>query len=219
MPESKVFHEDCMEGMKRFPDGFFDLACVDPPYGINAFQGTNRASRKMFAGKTENWDAEIPSKEYFEELKRVSKNQIIWGGNYFLEHLGNTRAFIIWDKLNPDRCFADCEFAWSSFDQVARIIKLRPQSVNEKDGGKIHPTQKSTALYHWVFKNYAQPGQRILDTHLGSGSSRIVAFHLNLDFYGFEIDEAYFTEQEIRFNRETALPLFTNIETLQTKLL
>lgn len=155
--EIKVFNQDCLEAMKQMPDKIFDLAITDPPYGINAFQGTNRASRRQFAKKTENWDSAIPSAEYFVQLRRVSKQQIIWGGNYFLEHLGSTRGFIVWDKLNPDRCFADGEFAWSSIDQVARIIKLRPQTENPKDGGKRHPTQKPVALYKWLLLNYAPP--------------------------------------------------------------
>jgi site-specific DNA-methyltransferase (adenine-specific) len=200
MAESKVYNEDCMIGMSRYPDKHFDLAIVDPPYGINAERGTNRASRKMFKSKEYGWDKEIPSQEYFNELLRVSKDQIIWGGNYFLDILGNTRGYLIWDKLNPDRNFADCEFAWSSIDQVARILKLkRVQELNVEDGGKIHPTQKPVALYKYIMKKWGGVDFRILDTHLGSGSSRIAADELGFDFTGFELDKEYYEAQELRF--------------------
>ena len=195
-----AYNSDCMEAMAQMEDNAFDLAIVDPPYGIKAEQGTNRASRKQFADKTYGWDAEPPKAAYFKELRRISVNQIIWGGNYFLNHLGNTRGFIIWDKLNPDRCFADCEFAWSSFDVVARIYNSkRTQELNRDDGGKIHPTQKPIALYKWLLKNYAKEGDKILDTHLGSGSSRIAAHDMGFDFEGYEIDKDYFDAQEKRF--------------------
>lgn len=210
MPISEVYNEDNIKVMARYPDKFFQLAIVDPPYGINAFQGTNRASRRMFAGKKDNWDASIPGPEYFNELRRVSKEQIIWGGNYFLENLGSCRGFIIWDKLNPDRCFADCEFAWNSIDGVARIIKLRPQSENAKDGGKIHPTQKPVQLYKWIIANYAKQGGAILDTHLGSQSSRVAAWQMGFDFYGCEIDKDYFNTGNARFEEQRKIAsLFT----------
>jgi len=124
-------NEDNMLMMARYPDDYFDLAIVDPPYGINAEHGTNRASRKMFKDKKTGWDSSVPNEIYFKELMRVSKNQIIWGGNYFLNYLGSTRSFIIWDKLNPDRNFADCELAWCSFDRVARIFNNKKSSRNE----------------------------------------------------------------------------------------
>jgi site-specific DNA-methyltransferase (adenine-specific) len=199
-PISRVYNMDCMDAMKQMPDNYFQLSLVDPPYGINAEQGTNRASRKQFKNKAYGWDSAIPEAGYFTELKRVSVNQIIWGGNYFLAHLGNTRGFIIWDKLNPDRCFADCEFAWSSLDVVARIYKTeRVQELNAKDGGKIHPTQKPVQLYKWLLKNYAKEGDKILDTHLGSGSSRIACWDGGFDFWGFELDADYFKAAEQRF--------------------
>ena len=195
-----TFNQDCMDAMREMKDNEFDLAIVDPPYGINAEQGTNRASRKQFKAKVYGWDSSPPKAAYFKELRRVSINQIIWGGNYFLNHLGNTRGFIIWDKLNPDRCFADCEFAWSSFDSVARIYNSkRTQELNRDDGGKIHPTQKPVALYKWLLKNYAKEGDTILDTHLGSQSSRIAAHDMGFDFTGYEIDADYFNTGEKRF--------------------
>lgn len=206
---SQVTNENNMDFMKRCPDGFFDLAVVDPPYGINAEHGTNRASRKQFKDAEIGWDAEIPDIEYFIELFRVSKNQIIWGGNYFLHHIRdvigekvNCRCFITWDKLNPDRNFADCEFAWTSFDEVARIYKeKRVQELNRLDGGKIHPTQKPVRLYHWIFQRYAKKGMKILDTHLGSGSSRIAAHINELDFYAQEKSKFYFDAQNERFEK------------------
>lgn len=189
---NKLYLLDCMEGMKTFPDKYFDLAVVDPPYGINAEQGTNRASRNQFANKKYGWDNSIPNKAYFAELRRISNDQIIFGGNYFLEHLGSTRGFIIWDKLNPDRCFADCEFAWNSIDCVARIYKdKRTQELNREDGCKIHPTQKPTRLYKWILHNYANPEMKIIDTHVGSASSIIAFLDFGCDWIGFEIDEDY----------------------------
>jgi site-specific DNA-methyltransferase (adenine-specific) len=198
---STVINIDCKQYMKSIPDNFFDLAITDPPYGINAEQGTNRASRKQFKEKKYGWDSKIPDEEYFNELFRVSKHQIIWGGNYFLELIGNCRCFIIWDKLNPDRCFADCEFAWTSFDEVARIFKpKRVQELNEVDGGKIHPTQKPIALYRWCLENYAKEGFKIFDSHLGSGSHRIAAKMLGFDFFACELDKDYFDAQDLRYN-------------------
>lgn len=201
MELNKLYLMDCIKGMKAFPDKYFDLAIVDPPYGINAEQGTNRASRKQFADKTYGWDKSIPDSAYFAELRRVSRDQIIWGGNYFLEHIGSTRGFIIWDKLNPDRCFADCEFAWNSMDRVARIYKdRRTQELNNEDGGKIHPTQKPIRLYKWILNNYAKPEIekmkekrkfRIVDTHVGSASSIIAFLDFGCEWIGFEIDEDY----------------------------
>ena len=204
-PKINLIHGDCMECLSMAGDNEFDICIVDPPYGINAEQGTNRASRKLFQDKEYGWDSGIPDKDYFDELRRVSKNQIIWGGNYFLEHLGSTRSFIVWDKLNPDRCFADCEFAWCSFDEVARIFKpRRVQELNKSDNGKIHPTQKPVALYKWLLQNYAKPGDKILDTHLGSMSIAIACFDLGFDLTGTELDKDYYDAGVARFERHRA---------------
>lgn len=202
MPLSEVFNMDCMEGMKEYPDKYFDLAIVDPPYGINAEQGTNRKSRKQFSDKQYGWDSCAPSLEYFIELFRISKNQIIWGANHFIENIpsSNTKCWLVWDKKNPDRCFADAELAWCSNIDNVRIINIkRVQELNVLDGGKIHPTQKPTHLFDWIMKRFCNEGDKILDTHLGSGSSRIAAYALGFDFTAFELDKDYYDAQDKRF--------------------
>jgi site-specific DNA-methyltransferase (adenine-specific) len=184
-----------MAVMARYPDKYFDLSVVDPPYGIQI--NMNMGRRKGMGTKhiNKNWDNEIPSDEYFEEIFRVSKNQIIWGGNYF--NLPATKCFIIWDKKTPeDLSFAMCEFAWTSFDKVAKIFRKAIQTDNNN---RIHPTQKPVALYDWIFHNYAKPTDKILDTHLGSGSSRIAAHKAGLHFVGCEIDKEYFDAANKRY--------------------
>ena len=189
MSNIEYYNEDCMAGMARYPDKHFDLAIVDPPYGIgvNKMQLGN-GKRKIYRGK-DDWDKEPPSEEYFKELFRVSKNQIIWGGNYF--KLPPTRCFLIWDKQLPEGfSFASCEFAWTSYDLSAKTFYKRPQG---QDGGnRIHPTQKPVALYKWLLTNYAKPGDLILDTHVGSASSLIACHDLGFSAVGFEIDEEYY---------------------------
>ena len=197
----KITCEDNMELMARYPDGYFDLAIVDPPYGY----GDKKTNILNFRQKEQHreWNT-APTDSYFLELFRVTKNQIIWGGNYFLNHIGNTRSFLIWDKLNPDRCFADCEFAWNSTDQVARIFKGRPQELNKKDNGKIHPTQKPVPLYKWLLKNYATPGDKILDTHAGSFSIGIACWEMGFDLEAYEIDKDYHAAALKRFKERTS---------------
>lgn len=240
-----AFNRDCLEAMKEFPDGHFDLAVVDPPYGDAAedskdstklrFHGGDRWDKyskdnlqkqvdigthvhgrgrqerykdvlvertggtwaAKYGKNINNWDV-APSKEYFDELFRISKNQIIWGGNYF--NLPPTRCFLIWKKLTISESFsmAMAEYAWTSFNGNAKVFECAPQGNKEK---RFHPTQKPIELYDWVFKNYAQDGFKILDTHLGSGSSRIAAWKAGLDFYGYEIDKTYFDLQEQRFEK------------------
>lgn len=199
-PESmtQVFNRNCMEAMREFPDKFFELAIVDPPYGIGeklVNGGTWARERKS---EYSEWD-KVPNPEYFNELFRVSEHQIIWGGNYF--DLPPCRCFIVWDKPQMRiPTMADCEFAWTSFDSVAKIASI----LQEKGKERIHLAQKPIALYKWLLKNYAKPGDKILDTHLGSGSSRIAADQMGFDFWGYELDKDYFEASVKRFNQYKA---------------
>lgn len=201
---SEVYLMDCIAGMKHYPDKFFDLAVVDPPYGIAKWSngsGANTLS-DVEKNKINNWDSQVPTPEYYEELFRVSKNQIVWGGNYFFENLGNCYHMIVWDKKNRGMHLADGEFAWTSYKKTAmRIFEKHLSSTEAKGITRIHATQKPIALYDWIFANYASEGDLILDTHLGSGSSRIAANKAGLDFVGFEIDEDYFNASEERFKK------------------
>lgn len=210
MAESIAINADCMAMMAEMEDNAFELAIVDPPYGISVGQMNMGSRQTVRPDATKVWDDAIPSAEYFEQLRRVSRNQIIWGGNYF--PLPPTRGFAVWDKAESmyGRSFAECEFAWTSFDVSARILKLNPNQLE-----RIHPTQKPVALYKWLLTNYAKPGQKILDTHLGSGSSRIAAHDLGFEFVGFELDESYFNAQEARFANHIAQP---NIFQLQAEV-
>ncbi len=201
VPSSEVYLEDCVKALKRYADKHFDLAIVDPPYGIN-FSETiekntwNKRLKKKHSAKY--WDKEIPNEDYFNELMRVSKNQIIWGGNYFLEFLPSTPCFLIWFK-SQNFTGADCEMAWTSFKSPTRSLNLS-RVVAHTSEIKIHPTQKNIKIYDWCLKNYAKPNDLILDTHLGSGSSRIAAYKGGFNFVGFEIDQEYYDKQEKRFN-------------------
>lgn len=203
MPVSNCYNMDCIKYMAQFPDKYFDLAIVDPPYGIdlanmNMGIGKSKKCSKIQNRKWQpkNWDKETPTLEYFTELMRVSKNQMIWGGNYF--NLPACKFYIIWDKEIPEGLsFADCEMCWTSLDKAPRIYRY---SAYLDKSSKIHPTQKPVALYKWLLKNYAKEGDKILDTHLGSGSSRIAAWDMGFDFYATELDSEYFAAQEKRFN-------------------
>ena len=193
----ELLNIDCMEYMRGLPDKAFDLAIVDPPYGI----GINSSGRLgHYGGKGKKWDNETPDDLYFLELQRVSKNQIIWGGNYF--SMPPCRCFLIWDKQQPEAIsFASCEYAWTSFDSSAKTYYQRPQCA---DVVRIHPTQKPVKLYEWLLANYAKQGDRILDTHLGSGSSAIAAHYGGFDFVGCELDTDYFNAASKRFEQATA---------------
>jgi site-specific DNA-methyltransferase (adenine-specific) len=194
---SVVYLEDCIAGMKRYPDKYFDLAIVDPPYGININESMGRRKGDKHSGhKKTYWDNEIPTLEYFTELFRVSQNQIIWGGNYMTEYLKPSPCWLLWDKgFSEDITFAQFEMAWTSFNTSAKKYDKHPFQPD-----RIHPTQKPVALYSWILHNYAKEGDKILDTHLGSGSSRIAAYKAGYDFTGFEIDRDYYEAQERRFN-------------------
>jgi site-specific DNA-methyltransferase (adenine-specific) len=208
-PLSEVFNEDCMLGMARYPDKYFDLAIVDPPYGIGEDGRNNHTRGKLAKAKdyrsNSRYDNATPDADYFFELFRVSKHQILWGGNYFIQHLDNTPCFIVWDKNNGDNDFADCELAWASFETACRRFKwtwngMLQENMKAKEE-RIHPNHKPIALYKWLLKNYGKPGDKILDTHLGSGSSRIAAYDMGFDFTAFELDKDYFHAQEERFQK------------------
>lgn len=194
---------DCMEAMQQMPDKCFDLAVVDPPYGIRRFKNaeTSRLRKYGQMGSVNNAKTDA---EYFEQLFRVSKNQIIFGYNHISDMLPPTTEFVFWYKHQPVDSYADGELAWTSFKRVARCFDYPFFGSHNADDVRIHPTQKPVALYRWIFQHYAKPGDKILDTHLGSGSSRIAAYDAGLDFVGFEIDKDYFDKQEERFAAHTA---------------
>jgi site-specific DNA-methyltransferase (adenine-specific) len=198
---SEVYLMDCIFLMKHYPDKYFDLAVVDPPYGNNLSGGRsskNGWNNKIDWDKCNNgWNLTIPTPEYFAELQRVSKNQIVWGGNYFANMLPNSECWLIWDKGQRDFSLADGEMAWTSFDKAMRIHTIHRAVANQEN--KMHPTQKPIKLYDWIFSKYATEGMKILDTHLGSGSSRISANKAKLHFVGCEIDEEYFNKQNKRY--------------------
>ena len=207
----ELLNIDCIDYMKTLKDGEFDLAVVDPPYGIDADQKRGDTGRNGHIKQRDyhigNWDKMIPTAEYFTELKRVSKNQIIWGGNYFLDYLNATSCMLVWDKQNGDNYYADCELALTSFDTAVRKVKYRWHGFLQADMKnkevRIHPTQKPMKLYRWIFENYAEKGMKILDTHLGSGSSAVAAHYLGMNFVGCEVDKTYYDLAVKRFNTET----------------
>ena len=243
VPTSEVYLEDCVQALKRYADNHFDLAIVDPPYGINADIKNNGKNSdrhektslaKINTYKKTNWDNETPTDEYFNELKRVSKNQIVWGGNYFTEYLPPKMGWILWDKGQRDFSLADGELAWTSFDKALRIFEMsrgKALAKNNETGGRFHPTQKPIALYDWILHNYATCKEcegsgevaslsidcdvqtcksckgnvpKILDTHLGSGSSAIAAHKMGFDFVGCELDKDYYDAACKRFKEQTA---------------
>lgn len=218
-PASEIFNMDCMEYMRGIPDGFFDLAVIDPPYFSGperrGYYGRKESSigvRRSYRISTE-W--KVPDANYFRELLRVSKHYIVWGCNYYDFLFAPGR--IVWDKCNRSSSFSDCEIAATDLIDSVRLFPFmwngmcQGRSVSEgyvMQGNKalnevrIHPTQKPIALYAWIFEKFARKGQKILDTHLGSGSSRITAYRMGLDFYGCELDEVYFNASQERFERE-----------------
>lgn len=208
----ELLNIDCMEYMAGLPDQAFDLAIVDPPYGIGE-NGDRNASRgklavaqnyKSFAGG----DREPPPIEYFIELQRVSKNQIVWGANHFIDRIAKpSSCWVVWDKVTGESDFADCELAYTSFKTAVRMFRFQWSGMLQGDmknkERRIHPTQKPVKLYEWLLTNYAKPGQRILDTHLGSGSSAIAAHYFGVDFVGCELDKDYYDASVKRFNEQT----------------
>ena len=217
MGNSIAINADCMEIMQQYPDKYFDLAVVDPPYGdggvnskgamapdtvgvlTDTLTRTGGTWAKKYGKKIVSWDY-APSEDYFKELFRVSKDQIIWGGNYFA--LPPNRCFLIWEKTNIPENFsmAMAEYAWCSFSANAKVFRHTSRGI----AGRFHPTQKPEELYRWIYKNYTEPGYKILDTHLGSGSSRRAAYDFDLEFVGVEIDKDYFQKQESAWEEYTA---------------
>ena len=211
----EFFNIDCMDYLADCPDNAFQLAIVDPPYGISAprmamgegycdgkynrLRGSGKLKNRILNSSNTEWDLTPPGPEYFEELRRVSQHQIIWGGNYF--QLPPTRCVVCWDKEHPWENFSQWEMAWTSFDKPAALFR-RGNGLQEP--GKIHPTQKPVKLYEWLLARFAEPGWRILDTHLGSGSSAIAAHYGGFDFIGCEVSKEYFDAAQARFDNETA---------------
>lgn len=215
----ELLNIDCMEYMKGLEDNAFELAIVDPPYGINADKAQNaaaeareKANGKSKAGrgwkkyKETEWDNLPPNNNYFRELFRVSKTQIIWGGNYFPLIWKYSNSIILWNKMQREFSLADGELAWYSKTKKAmRIFDMsRGEALSNNKNNRIHPTQKPVKLYEWLLQNYAKEGDKILDTHLGSGSSAIAAYYGGFDFVGCELDEDYYNAAKARFDNETA---------------
>lgn len=225
---SETYNGDCLQWMKDMPSKAFDLAIVDPPYGISVasmrlgghgrYVSTATRLRKERQARLDftDWDQEPPGREYFKELFRVSRNQIIWGGNFF--DLPPTRCVAVWDKLQSLDCFAQVEVAWTSFDRPS-VIYRRGAVGGDNKVKRIHPTQKPVELYGWLLKEFAEEGDVILDTHMGSQSSRIAAYKMGFDYYGCEIDRTYFLDGEKRFRREClGIEEFKGREYRQTEL-
>jgi site-specific DNA-methyltransferase (adenine-specific) len=210
MSNIELFQEDNMHVMSRYPDKYFDLAIVDPPYGIGEDGKSNHSRSKLGKAKEytpKNWDNAAPPKAYFDELRRVSKHQIIWGANHFISKVPlDSSCWIVWDKDNGLNDFADCELALTSFPTAVRKFKytwhgMRQEDMKNKEQ-RIHPTQKPSQLYKWLLKNYATPDMKLLDTHLGSMSSVIAAYDFGIaEFVGCEIDAEYFEKGKARFEQ------------------
>jgi site-specific DNA-methyltransferase (adenine-specific) len=217
-----LHNSDCLEAMKGMPDKAFELAIVDPPYSelCNLHEGS---SSDMEHGWGKNWASnkhfqwnKRPPAEYFIELKRVSENQIIWGGNYFINDLQDTSCVILWDKGQRDFSLADAEMAWTSFKKPLRIFTYSRAENNKTN--RIHVNQKPVSLYKWLLKNYAKEGDKILDTHLGSGSIAIACYDLGFDLTGYEIDKEYFDAAQARLDKHMAQGrLFEPVKTEQTQ--
>lgn len=221
MLSSGFYNMDCMEAMREFPDKFFDLAICDPPYG-GVTQGgymTNQVSGGIARNRNDYhlalWNQNKPAAEYFRELKRVSRNQIIWGGNYFTTLISaDSQCWLVWDKVKPPGVhYADVELAWTSFDQASKLFRFQWNGMLQGDmknkEHKIHPTQKPVALYKWILSKFAQDGDKILDTHVGSASSLIACYDMGFDYWGFEIDEEYYRLASERLDEEMAQIRFT----------
>ena len=204
---------DCMTALKEMQDNQFDLAIVDPPYGIGEDGAKNHTRNKLTKATLytpKQWDSSVPQKEYFIELKRVNKNVIIWGANHFIENVpnANSSSWVIWDKQNGNSDFADCEMAYTSYKSAVRKYVFRWAGMLQGDMKnkevRIHPTQKPVKLYEWLLMNYAKEGDKILDTHLGSGSIAIACHNLGFDLEGYELDKEYFDAAKKRLEQHQA---------------
>jgi site-specific DNA-methyltransferase (adenine-specific) len=197
-----ITNEDNMLLMARYPDNYFDLAIVDPPYGIGAENHAGKKENGWKQWEKKNWDNQIPNKKYFEELFRISKNQIVWGGNYMTEFLKPSMGWVIWDKGQRDFSLADGEMAWTSFNKAMRIWEYaRAKTISNN---KIHPTQKPVALYKWLLDKYAKPNDKILDTHLGSGSIAIACHDYAFELTACELDLEYYDKAIQRIQNHVA---------------
>ena len=208
-----LYHTDCMDFMRDVPDGYYSLCICDPPYGIGESkkQRNNNKSEKWKNPKNEikyakkEWDINIPNKEYFDELFRVSKNQIIWGGNYMVEFLPPKMGWIFWDKKTGESDFSDGELAWTSFDKALRKFEWLWSGFKKQQPEKrLHPTQKPIALYKWLLDKYAKQGDKILDTHLGSGSIAIACHDYGFELTACELDKEYYEAAKKRFLNHSA---------------
>lgn len=199
---NKIYNEDCLSFMKRVPDKYFDLVLTDPPYGINAHKKRGDTGKnkhiKQRDYKGGEWDTKIPEQEIFEEIFRISKNAIIFGGNYFLEYLYNTSSFLVWDKLNGDNLYADCELAWTNFKSAVRKYEYKWHGFIQQDMAnketRYHPTQKPVELFKLILRDYAKEGFKIYDPFLGSGTTALACeglTHLKLEWVGTELEPDY----------------------------
>lgn len=201
----KITNEDNMLLMARYPDKYFDLAIVDPPYGIGVDKMTLGNGKKKIYRGLNKWDNFIPNRFYFDELFRVSKNQVVWGGNYMTEYLKPISSWFFWDKCNGENDFSDGELAWTSFGGALRKISKTWIGANAKDGqDRIHPTQKPIYLYKWILDKYAKPGDKIIDTHLGSGSIAIACHDYGFELTACELDKEYFDKAIERIKNHTS---------------
>ena len=201
----KITNECNMELMARYEDNHFDLAIVDPPYGIDVTKMTLGNGKNKINRGLSNWDNNIPKKKYFDELKRVSKNYIVWGANYMTTYLPPSMGWIYWDKGTGANDFSDGELAFSSFNRALRSYKVSWVGANANNGTpRIHPTEKPIRLYEWILMNYAKEGDKILDTHLGSGSIAIACHNLGYDLTACELDKSYYEAATKRLNQHQA---------------
>ena len=211
MLESGFYNMDCMNGMAQFPDKFFELAIVDPPYGININMNQGRRKGDIVKHARKKWDSNPPTAAYWRELERVSVHQIVWGANNF-SWIPPHNGWVVWDKdITGDVQFSKAELAYNSAINTVDMVKIRAQTGLETYTNKIHPTQKPIALYKWLLSNYAKPGDKILDTHVGSASSLIACHQMGFEYWGFELDADYYKAATERLNKAKAQVSMTEL--------